>query len=687
MDTFEIKYLDKTMSVLENKIKEINEKAERMTLRLNKGIEELGDNFSEIQRGGDLASAYGELSNVEAVEHELLREKKRLNLQQSSPYFARIDFTPLNKKRTQRIYIGIGNIIDNNKLYVADWRAPISSLYYDYSLGEGSFFIGKDEYKGIIELKRQYKIEDGQLLSYFDTDLTINDEILQEILSHNVSVKMKQIVSSIQKEQNAIVRCDLGDNILVQGIAGSGKTSIALHRAAYLLYKHRNLIKSSDILILSPNNIFSSYISDVLPQLGEDNLVETTFAQIARTELHRPIQTRENMLDDIATNPNQEQLNEISYKSSYEYLDALLRFLKGPFLETFTPKTLRYVINENINGEEEVIEFSEEQTKELFFKTFKGYDLYERINKIAWQYAMVFTEQRHYSKEQNRGLKDRFKNILYKFLPIRDIDKIYQIFMARENLTASNETTIKYMDKGTYLAIKHYLYGFEHDFSAKYLIIDEMQDFTPVDIYLFKKLWNCPCIVVGDVNQCIEKNVTDEYLQLTADFLGCKLVELNKTYRSTREIAKFTNELIGYDKIEYVNRSGKEPTLYQANNQMEQIVSIIESECKSYDHIAIICKCNKEAKVVATKLRQLIDCTLMNEPEDYENRILVTTCATAKGIEFDAVIIPNADNENYKNTVDKNILYVSSTRALHKLFFTTEKEPTALLKNNFLQKV
>lgn len=687
MDTFEIKYLDKTMSVLENKIKEINEKAERMTLRLNKGIEELGDNFSEIQRGGDLASAYGELSNVEAVEHELLREKKRLNLQQSSPYFARIDFTPLNKKRTQRIYIGIGNIIDNNKLYVADWRAPISSLYYDYSLGEGSFFIGKDEYKGIIELKRQYKIEDGQLLSYFDTDLTINDEILQEILSHNVSVKMKQIVSSIQKEQNAIVRCDLGDNILVQGIAGSGKTSIALHRAAYLLYKHRNLIKSSDILILSPNNIFSSYISDVLPQLGEDNLVETTFAQIARTELHRPIQTRENMLDDIATNPNQEQLNEISYKSSYEYLDALLRFLKGPFLETFTPKTLRYVINENINGEEEVIEFSEEQTKELFFKTFKGYDLYERINKIAWQYAMVFTEQRHYSKEQNRGLKDRFKNILYKFLPIRDIDKIYQIFMARENLTASNETTIKYMDKGTYLAIKHYLYGFEHDFSAKYLIIDEMQDFTPVDIYLFKKLWNCPCIVVGDVNQCIEKNVTDEYLQLTADFLGCKLVELNKTYRSTREIAKFTNELIGYDKIEYVNRSGKEPTLYQANNQMEQIVSIIESECKSYDHIAIICKCNKEAKIIATKLRQLIDCTLMNEPEDYENRILVTTCATAKGIEFDAVIIPNADNENYKNTVDKNILYVSSTRALHKLFFTTEKEPTALLKNNFLQKV
>ncbi len=686
MEIKEKEYLNRTLKILNKKIEENNKKTVNLSKQLESGIQNLADDYSDLSRGGDLSGAYSNLADIESLEHDIYKENKRLHLQKNSPYFARIDFLPNHKKTTQRVYIGIGNIVDNNKVYVADWRAPISSLYYDYNLGEASFKIDKNEYNGILQLKRQYKIEDGQLLSYFDTDLTINDEILQDILSHNVSVKMKQIVSTIQKEQNSIVRNDKNENMLVQGIAGSGKTSIALHRAAYLLYRHRSTIKSSDILILSPNNIFSSYISDVLPQLGEDNLVETTFAQIARAELKRPIQSRESMLDEIATSPKQEDLNEISYKSSYEYLDALLRFLKGPFLETFSPKTLSYIVNEDIDGEKEIISFSEEQTKDLFFKTFKGYDLYERINKIAWQYAMYFTEKRHYSKEQNQGLKERFKKILYRFLPIRDIDKIYQIFMARENLKASAETSIKYMDKGTYLAIKHYLYGFDHDFSAKYLIIDEMQDFTPVDIYMFKKLWKCPCIVVGDVNQCIEKNVSDEYLQITADFLGCKLLELKKTYRSTREIAKFTNDMIGIKDVEFVNRSGQPPQLFQIKDQINKIIDIIETQCKSYDHIAVICKCNKEAKSIASKLKQKINCTLINEPEDYNNRILITTCATAKGIEFDAVIIPNVDIANYQNKVDENILYVSSTRALHKLFFVCEDTPSVFLKNISLQK-
>lgn len=679
LDIKEKEHLEKTLKVIDKKIIESQEKLKNIGDKLKHEVSDLAENFHD--KRSDLSSIYSNLAVIESLERDIAKESKRLNLQKDHPYFARIDFLPKNKKTAQKVYIGIGNLIEDNKLYVADWRAPISSMYYDFNLGPASFKIGTTEYSGELQLKRQYKIEDGQLISYFDTDMTINDEILQEILSHNVSVKMKQIVSTIQREQNIIVRKDKAENMLVQGVAGSGKTSIALHRAAYLLYKHRGQIKSNDILIISPNNIFSSYISEVLPQLGEDNLVETTFEQIARAELKRPIQSRENMLDEIASNPNQEMLNEISYKSSYEYLDSLLRFLKGSFLETFSPQNLSYVVYEDIDGNKETIDFPAEQTKNLFFKTFKGLDLYERINKIAWQYAMVFTEKRHYTKEQNKGLRDRFKKILYRFLPIRDVEKIHQIFMARENLKISKKSTINYMDKGTYLAIKYFLYGFDHDFSAKYLIIDEMQDFTPVDIYLFRKLWNCPCIVLGDVNQCIEKNVSDEYLQLTADFLGCKLVELNKTYRSTKEIAEFANNIIGLKGVEFVNRSGQEPILYKTQNQEETIKDIINSQCQDYDHIAIICKCNSEAKELYKKLSPILDCTMIEEPEDYNNRILITTCATAKGIEFDAVIIPNASRENYKNTIDKNILYVSSTRALHKLFFTTSDEPTHLLKN------
>ena len=687
MDNLEQKYLEKTLASLNQKLDENRTKLKTAKSELKKGAVELADNYNETSRGGDLSNFFSSIGIIEEQREQLEKEKRRLELQYKSPYFARIDFLPEGKNKAQEVYIGIGNIIDNNKILVADWRAPISSMYYDYNVGPAQFKIDDDVYYGTMQLKRQFKIENSSLVSYFDTDITINDEILQEILSKNVSTKMKQIVSSIQKEQNLLVRDENLENVLVQGIAGSGKTSIALHRAAYLLYRYKNQIKSSDICIISPNNIFSSYISEVLPQLGEDNLVETTFAQITRAELKKPVQPRENMLDEIATNPDQQQLNEISYKSSYEYLDDLLRFLKGPFLETFTPKDLTFVVSENLENEKEVISFPAQQTKDLFFKTFKGYDLYERINKIAWQYAMFFTEKRHYNREQHKGLQERFKKLLYKFLPISEVERVFEIFMARIGFKMPTGKSIKYMDKGAWLVIKHFMYGFEHDFSAKYLIIDEMQDFTPVDIYAFKKLWHCPMIVLGDVNQCIEKNVTDEYLQLTADFLGCKLIELKKTYRSTKQIALFANHLVGLDDIEFVNRNGEQPKVYQTQNQSDTIKNIIEKECQDFEHIAIICKCNKEARELAKNLKTKIDCKLLENPEDYENRIIIATCATAKGIEFDAVIIPNASKTNYHNTIDKNIIYVSSTRALHKLFFVTEEIQSAFLNTLEIEKV
>ena len=683
MEEFELNHLSATIKVINKKIEKAQiELADLKRLFEEKRLE-LGNNFYEYKQGQDLSGTFTSMSQIEEQQLGLEKGISKLRNQNNSPYFARIDFQ--TSSALQKVYIGLGSIIYNKKVYAVDWRSPIASLYYEYELGDAQYHINDKVIKGALTLKRQYKIENQQLLSYFDTNLTINDEILQEILSKHASDKMRQIVSTIQKEQNAIIRTEKTENILVQGVAGSGKTSIALHKAAYLLYKHRRSLKSSDILVLSPNNIFSSYISEVLPQLGEDNLVETTFAQLVRTELKRPIEPREDMLDEIATKADQDTLNEISYKSSYEFLDSLLRFLKGPLTDIFSPKTLRYVIKEKDEGNEEIV-FTEEETRNLFFKTFKGYDFYERINKIAWQYAMVFTEKRHYNKMQHRGLKDRFKQILYSFMPISDVEQIFQIFMAREKLSAKKTNTIKYMDKGTYLAIKHYLYGLDHDFSAKYLIIDEMQDFTPVDIYMFKKIWSCPYMIVGDVNQCIEKTLSKEYLQLTADFLGCNVYNLNKTYRSTQEIASFANNMIGIKNVEYVNRRGQSPKVIQTEDQGQTIAKIITEECSDFDHIAIICKCNKEAKEICKQLNGKIDYVLMKEPEDYKNKVLVTTCATAKGIEFDAVIVPNADEENYKNSLDKNILYISSTRALHKLYFTCQNQPSKYLKNAIQEK-
>ena len=239
MENCEQIYLQKTLSCLESKLKDCKARLSLARKHLKKGMAEYNDEYGDLSRGGDLSNAFAHLGAIEENLLDLEREERKIATQIKSPYFARIDFKPNGKKKTQQIYIGIGNVLDGEKLYVADWRAPVSSMYYDFNVGEASFKIGEDEYRGNIELKRQYKIENSSLISYFDTELTINDEILQDILSKNVSTKMKQIVSSIQKEQNTLVRNGNLENVLVQGVAGSGKTSIALHRAAYLLYRYK----------------------------------------------------------------------------------------------------------------------------------------------------------------------------------------------------------------------------------------------------------------------------------------------------------------------------------------------------------------------------------------------------------------------------------------------------------------
>lgn len=684
MDKQELQHLDRTLQSLDKTSNDLVQRIQINKQTVEKDRTYIADNYYELSKDNNLIRYYTELSELDDTLTGQEKEFSKLQKQRQTPYFARFDFIPDGQTEAEKIYLGLATIADKDEIYVYDWRAPISSMYYDFGLGRGFYYVDRKATAGEITLKRQYKIENGILKSYFDTNLAIEDEILRDILSKNTSVKMKQIVSTIQKEQNKIVRSEEYDHLLVQGVAGSGKTSIALHRAAYLLYRHRKTLRSEDILIISPNNIFSSYISDVLPELGEDNLIETTFAQIAAAELKKPMQTREEMLDEIATNPKQETLNEISFKSSFEYLDELLKFLNGDLADTFTPQTLRFVTRIDDEGNIlEKIEFPEEQTRKLFFDTFKNYSICERINKIAWQYAMVFTSQRHYNKEQNRGLKQRFTKILYNFLPINDVDKIFEIFLTRMGLKVNKKDRVLYMDKGALLLIKHFLYGFNHDFSAKYLIIDECQDFTPVDLYMFKKLWPCPSILLGDINQCIEKCLPEDYNSRVAKLWGGEYVELGKTYRSTKQIAQFAHNMLGLKNIEYVNRDGQEPKIIKSSlkNIQNDIADLIDKECAEFEHIAIICKCKKEAKLLAKQLKDKVKFKYIENPEDYNNKILLTTCATAKGIEFDAVIIPYADKENYKNSLDKNILYVSSTRALHKLFFITTEEPSAFLKN------
>ena len=490
---------------------------------------------------------------------------------------------------------------------------------------------------------------------------------------------MRQIVSTIQKEQNAIIREENFRTILVQGVAGSGKTSIALHRAGYLLYNHRDDFSSSDVLILSPSNLFSNYVSDVLPELGEDNVIEMTFSHIARTELKRPVESRENLMDEVYKDKNQTKLNEIAYKSSFDYLNALTKFLTETFAAVFNPRDMLFKPADAKEDSYNAFYFSKEEMKKLYFESFASLPINKRIEYMT----DILIERFGLSPKETELIKPRFKSMLYRFFPLSDIYKICEVFYSRENLSVPSFDKLAYEDVATLLMIKQFIFGLDHDFSTKYVIIDEMQDFTPVHFYLFNKIWDCPKIILGDINQCIEKTLSKKYLLELSRFLKAKLIVLNKTYRSTRQISQFSQKLIGLKGVINMNREGEEPELIKTTDTARTLLRLIDENRNKFEHTAIVCKTSDEVKKVAKMLdgKEKYE-VIVGSDFSFDFPLVITTAATSKGIEFDHVIVPFADKENYRSELDKNMLYVATTRALHKLELVFEGQ-----KSKFLKKV
>ncbi len=593
------------------------------------------------------------------------------------PYFARIDFKEKNAKNSAPYYIGLSYVALDEKAFVYDWRAPISSMYYNYDEGPAKYETPDGEVEGDITLKRQYNIQNGELKYYIDTKQTINDEILQQVLSQHASAKMKQIVSTIQKEQNEIIREEKFRTILVQGVAGSGKTSIALHRAGYLLYNHRDDFSSNDVLILSPSNLFSSYVSEVLPELGEENVIEMTFSHIAKTELKKVIEPREKLMDEIYKSKNQKKLNEIAYKASFSYLEDLLKFLKEVYASLFDPKDMLFKPADAKEDTYNAFYFPKEELKKLYFEIFGSLPINKRIEYMT----EALIERFGLSPKETELIKPRFKNMLYKFFPLSDIYKICEVFYARQKLAIPSFEDLAYEDVATLLVIKEYIFGLEHDFSTKYVIIDEMQDFSPVHFYLFNHIWDCPKIILGDINQCIEKTLSKKYLLELSRFLKAKLIILNKTYRATRQIAEFSEKIIGLKGVVNMSREGTAPRVIRTNSTEHALLKLIDDFRGKFDHTAIVCKTADEVEKVAKMLKGREEFEIIvGSDYSFDYPLVITTASTSKGIEFDHVIVPFADKDNYHSSLDKNMLYVASTRALHQLEFVYEGHRSKFLK-------
>lgn len=584
----------------------------------------------------------------------------RLRRIKGKPYFASIVFKD-DDGNIFNIYMSLTYLKDsatNNILY--DWRSPICSLFYDYEVGPCSYIAPMGKISGHIDRKRQYTIKDGKLLHIFDNSINIDDELLQEVLANESNDKMKNIVNTIQMEQNRVIRNTDDRNLIVQGIAGSGKTSVALHRIAFLLYKIDNL-KSNNILIFSPNRVFSEYISNVLPELGEDNTMQTTINDFLDMEIKefKKVESFTAFIERSYTGG--EDFEFIKYKQSdivYEdidkYIDNICKSAK--FMDDLFNRDYSY---------------TKDELNFMLYNRYGKFPLCERVKFMAEKISEVnFNGKLHKAKTIERELYERL-NI------DRDLVKIYIDFFnskfSRMNRNISyikeNKNLLNYDDACLYVYMKCKLFGYNYNTYIKQVVIDEAQDYGLGQLKLIKKIFkNASYTILGDVNQTINPYYKYDSLEdLTKIFEDSKYIELTKTYRSSEEIIEYSNRVLGLNYVTAIRRGSNIPVIERKeDNLYEQLISDID-ECNKYGKsIAIVTKndieCDKVYKLLKNKDISKID----NNTKKFNRKFVVVPVYMAKGLEFDSVII-YTDINNKFTLSERYLYYVAITRAQHKL--------------------
>lgn len=649
-------YLNETQDTIEQKLNYFEKVLEKNEKILKDTSAFIANSFYEM----DNEEVAIQQDMVEKIEMNLLAFKHNvfvLQKQQQSPYFGRIDFIADDEKKVGKYYIGIANLLKDNQQIpqVLDWRAPICSLYYDYELGRAKYTAPIGQISGNILLKRQYKTSHRNLNYAFNSNITIGDDILKQALGFNSDDKMKTIVATIQAEQNKIIRSDENVSLLVQGVAGSGKTSIALHRVAYLLYK--NKISARDIVIISPGSLFSDYISGVLPELGESNTPKVTFEEIAKKELEGFVDfgNKAEMLEDLI-NGNNKRAKEVEYKSSFEFYNKLKNYFLNYFNASFHARDI--VVGQKV--------FKASEINELYNDKYIGKNPSTRIEWIT-DYLI---DQLDIAKQNESSVFLRIKKILLTMFENSNITELYKEFLKtlKLELKETNDAIVKigYEDVPAILYIKNYLIGIETQSHIKHVVIDEMQDYSPIVFDLLNKIYPCPKTILGDVYQCIEKNQDENYLKELSQLINGKLLNLNTTYRATVEIAEYTQKQVELKNINNFVRHGDKVREYKdKTNFYDNLLNEINLLSKKYEKIAIITTSTSQSEVLNAVLSKKTDVRLIDAGTgEVGGKINVLPCVFAKGLEFDAVIFIN---EKSDIKINKKIAYVACTRALHEL--------------------
>ncbi len=569
---------------------------------------------------------------------DTIRALERL---ERSPYFGRVDFLEQGMQVPDQIYIGTASFRGGtgDDFLVYDWRAPIASVYYDYGLGEASYSAPGGEYHGSVELKRQYVIRDGTVQMMFDTGVTIGDDLLMQALSQHGSAEMRGIVATIQTEQNRIIRDDTHRLLVVHGVAGSGKTSAALQRVAYLLYRHRQSLEADQMILFSPNRMFNSYVATVLPDLGEYNMQQTTFQEYLDHRLGREFQIEDafEQLEYVlaaSTEPGYAaRLEGIRFKSSHAYLDVL-----SLYAQRLEEEGMRFVPM-RFDGREVV---SAEQMEEKFREFAPGVRVTARVSLLrdwllveisrfgkrertadwvdeemnyldADAYHRATAEAGRRSGSGNESDSDLLaERIIHKRLrslrswvhrfAFVDLKAIYaQLFrderllgeldasrvprswpaICRDTLSHLSRSRMPYEDATPYLYLSELIRGARVNLRIRHAIIDEAQDYSPFQLEFLRRLFpQARMTVLGDRSQAILAHgsvLEDIGVMHLFPPQETEIVRLDRSYRSTREIVEFTRAMLADgDSIIPFDRHGQKPQVLEVDSEEERIRTILE---------------------------------------------------------------------------------------------------------------
>lgn len=622
----------------------------------------------------EIRSMRESILNHFALGESVINKHKRLTKILAIPYFGRIDF--LEKKENSKvmpIYIGIHTFYDpeSRATLIHDWRAPVSSMFYDHELGEAGYRSPSGEIKGVISLKRQYRIRGGKMEFMIESALTVHDDILQKELSSNVDDKMKNIVATIQREQNQIIRNEDIRTLIIQGVAGSGKTSIALHRIAYLLYTFRDSISSKDILIISPNKVFSDYISNVLPELGEETVPETSMEQILSGVLEHKYkyQTYFGLVNELLEKPSSSLIDRIAYKASFGFISELDKFIlhiENTYFKAADVKLTKYITIPAPFIEEQYLRFNRYPIRRRF-DAMADY----MLDMLKIQYAFTVT---------TAGRNLLKKEIRLMFAGNNDI-QVYKDFFKWTNnpgmFKMRKGHTLEYSDLAPLAYLHLALEGNGNQpFRVKHLLIDEMQDYSPIQYKVIQKLFPCRKTVLGDAGQSVNPYGSSTAETIQKSLTASEIMKLCKSYRSTFEITDFAQKIHPNAELEPVARHGEKPQILQFGSAVEElsgIMGLISTYRKSgYKSLGIICKTEQQAREMADMLKSYANdiSFLSSQSSAFVQGIVIISAHMAKGLEFDEVIIPQTDERNYRSEIDKSMLYVAVTRAMHRLTLT-----------------